>query len=423
MPWRQAVFIFILFIITFTLLFVATKLYKEAFAQKTDADVFATNVLQHSLWFKNKLRLFKYDAKLWRSVAALLNEPSLRSRFTDSNNVSVIADPYDAERIWKNSKRLVDAPKGYFVILNDLAKAVADPQCSYNFGGKRVGFLDRSDELLLRAILKGYRIPESAVQIEQVHMERWDKLTEELKRLDAIVCYIIPGSAFHKMLQMQDISVRGFRNLDVNRIRLFYPYVTLEEVNLPTVLQDVPGSSLRIMAKERDTSILSMQMRVIRLASDSTEGFVSRLTIPVDSVDPTYSCVGDSSVESKALCESKYDVIGIPKSVETTWDHPCIQDTDCPFYKANKNYSNKRGGCDKDGFCEFPIGIRRVGYRKFDDQGPYTPFCYQCKTPNDPNCCKSQENSWGLLSPDYAFANDTEERKRRGMTKLTVDSL
>lgn len=424
MSWTRHVgFVLIIFVTLFTLLFVATKFYRESFADKNDPDVFATNVLQHSIWYKNKLRLFKYDVHRWDAIAPLLNEPSLRSKFTDNPSVSIIADPYDAHRIWKGSKKLKDAPKGYFVVLNDLAKAVRDSQCSYNFGGKRVGFLDRSDELLLRSILKGYRIPESAVQIEQIPIEKWNHLDKELQRLDAIVCYIIPGSAFHKLLQIQDISVRGFRNIDVNRIRLFYPYVKLEEVNLPTVLLDVPGSALRIMAKERDTSLLSMQMQVIQLESGDSEGFVSRIEIPDTAEDPTYRCVGDPSIESQVLCESAFDVMGMPKREQTVWDRPCIKNKDCPFFQANKNYRNKRGGCNQDGYCEFPVGIRRLGYRKYDDQGPNAPFCYQCKTPEDPNCCKNQRHAWSLVSPDYAFANDTKERKRRGMTKTTVDSL
>lgn len=418
-----AMFTLLLFSIMIFLLFVATKFRKESFVESEEPDVFATNVLQHSIWYEKKLRLFKYDMQRWNTVAPLLNEPSLRSKFTDNATVVMIADPYDAERIWKGTRRLQDAPKGYFVILNDLQKAVQDSQCSYNFAGKRIGFLDRSDELLLRAILKGYRIPPSAVEIEQVPIERWNNLTEELKRLDAIVCYIIPGSAFHKLLQMQDLSVRGFRNVDVNRIRLFYPYVSIEEVNLPTVLLDVPGSSMRFMAKERDTVAFTMQMRVLEMAAGDTEGFVSRLDLPDTAIDPTYRCVGDLTIENQTLCDSSYDVIGLPKRKETVWDHPCLEDTDCPFYKANKNYRNKRGGCDKDGYCEFPIGIRRIGYRKYDDKGPYAPFCYQCMTPEDPQCCEKQKHAWSLVSPDYAFANDTKQRKKRGMTKLTVDSL
>lgn len=424
MPSRHVLFIIVLLIVTIFLLFVATKFRKESFAEKPKPDVFATNVLQHSLWYKKKLRLFKYNILNWKAVAPLLNEPSLRSKFSENDKVLMIADPYDADRIWKGSKKIQDAPKGYFVILNDLGKAVRDLQCSYNLAGKRIGVMDRSDELFLRAMLKGYRIPDSQVHIEQVPIDRWDYLQEELKRLDAIVCYLIPGSAFHKLLQTQEVSVRGFRNVDVERIRLFYPYVTLEEVNLPTVLNDVPGSELRIMAKERETSLLSMKMRVIQLASgNNTEGFVTRLEIPSSSMDPTYRCVGDPTIESESLCESAFDVMGMPKKYSTTWDRPCVEDSDCPFFKANKNYQNRRGGCDKDGFCEFPIGIKRIGYRKYDDQGPYAPFCYQCKVPEDPECCESQKHSWTLVSPDYAFANDTVERKRRGMTKTTVDTL
>lgn len=49
------------------------------------------------------------------------------------------------------------------------------------------------------------------------------------------------------------------------------------------------------------------------------------------------------------------------------WDAPCVKNTDCPFYKANKNYPNEFGGCNNDGRCELPVGLSPIGYRMYDD--------------------------------------------------------
>lgn len=383
-------------------------------------DVLTTNPLQFSGTVSN-LRSFGYDMEHWDTIAELIKSKNVQEKLSSSKSKSILADPYDASHVWKVYPKVLDGPKGYFVALVDVAKAI-QLDCSYNFVGKRIGVIDRPDELFVKAIVKGFRLPPEKVHIEQVAVERWGRLEEELKRLDVIVCYLVPGSPFHKLLQSQELSVMGFGKLNADRIRLFYPYVTMEDVTLKTVLLDTPGSALRIMDRENTTSLPSMKMAFLKIV-DIQEGFVTRLEFSEDAFDPSFRCFGDLSIEQKELCESKYDVMGNPKLLRTVWDRPCQKNEDCPFFKANKNYNNSRGGCDKDGFCEFPVGVKRVAYTQYDDKGPFAPFCYQCSDPDDPKCCEKQKGSWALVSPDYAFANDTRARKKAGFKINTVDTL
>ena len=98
------------------------------------------------------------------------------------------------------------------------------------------------------------------------------------------------------------------------------------------------------------------------------------------------------------------------------WDKPCTKNTECPFYKLNKNYPNSRGGCIK-GFCEMPKNIVRVGYKSYLKNNK--PFCYNCNIPNCKGeqcftCCDQQKNRRKypyLKSPDYIFSNDHSDRK------------
>lgn len=93
------------------------------------------------------------------------------------------------------------------------------------------------------------------------------------------------------------------------------------------------------------------------------------------------------------------------------WDNPCKKNTDCPFYKANKNYDNNRGGCI-DGFCEMPLNLKRVGYKSYDKTDK--PFCNNCDLDNCLGtdcytCCDLQSNKNkypNLKTPDYSFEND-----------------
>jgi len=98
------------------------------------------------------------------------------------------------------------------------------------------------------------------------------------------------------------------------------------------------------------------------------------------------------------------------------WDSPCQVDNDCPFYKANKNYTNEFGKCDKEtGSCEMPLGIIPIGFTKY---GKLEPNCYNCDiTSKDSKCCRTQindikEGSVNYKSPDYIFSNDESSRKK-----------
>ena len=115
------------------------------------------------------------------------------------------------------------------------------------------------------------------------------------------------------------------------------------------------------------------------------------------------------------------------------WDAPCQVNSDCPFYRANKNYPNEFGKCDKEtGQCEMPLGIVPIGYTKY---GRTEPDCYNCESidisSKDNKCCGKQdelikngngngngngnENGNGKVnykSPDYIFKDDETYRQQ-----------
>lgn len=144
---------------------------------------------------------------------------------------------------------------------------------------------------------------------------------------------------------------------------------------------------------------------------------------------------------NKTNCESQYDNYGRlkPKGV---WDRPCLDDNECIFYQANKNYPNKYGYCNKDtGFCQMPKGMKNLSFHHYTPYGPkvsktlkeqnivgapehrFKPLCYNCKSVNKSGkwlsmtkldtCCEEQKDRKKypyLKGPDYAFRNDFNER-------------
>ena len=123
--------------------------------------------------------------------------------------------------------------------------------------------------------------------------------------------------------------------------------------------------------------------------------------------------------ENKMHCESYHsniDQIGI-------WDGPCQINDECPFYQSNKNYKNEFGGCNL-GYCEMPLGVTRIGYKKYTKDEPY---CYNCPEGSDSKCCQQQyldskKDENRILSPDLIFIgdceNDSQYRKDPNNMKL-----
>lgn len=119
----------------------------------------------------------------------------------------------------------------------------------------------------------------------------------------------------------------------------------------------------------------------------------------------SYQCYG-STGEDYYNCISNLDIMNRHKK-EGIWDRPCYSNKECPFYKANKNYTNNRGGCI-NGFCEMPLNIKSLTYRHYNKLTK--PFCYNCKN-NTNLCCETQmKENPRLLSPDYTFVGDKIER-------------
>ena len=137
-------------------------------------------------------------------------------------------------------------------------------------------------------------------------------------------------------------------------------------------------------------------------------------TIPVlneTEFEPLYSCYQDNTILIQSECVDTVDKVGNPKPVYN-WDRPCKINTECPFYLSNKNYPNERGGCNS-GYCEFPVGLKRKSYRKYDETitDSNYPRCHGCDINNDKECCDKQLNNPKYKTPDYKFKNDIDDRR------------
>lgn len=125
-----------------------------------------------------------------------------------------------------------------------------------------------------------------------------------------------------------------------------------------------------------------------------------------------FKCYGKYAI-NKNDCQAVYDSVGNKNKQIGIWDKQCNKDSDCPFYKANKNYPNNFGGC-KNFQCVMPLGIKNRGptkYMNIDEA-----ICNGCK--QGVHCCASQKNRKlypKLKSPDYRFLNDEQARANNSL--------
>lgn len=366
-----------------------------------------------------------YNSNKWNSIVSYLNRNNSRNLIDLYNNssivpvvypfsqVGVIMDTFQKTQInTQLNYTTTAAPQGYFIAFSSPQFAMT-MDCSLDLENKNIGYFNHIDGVFIDAVLNGHRILKDSVNKVLINESDVSVLSELLNRniIDICMTYIIPGSDFHKTLLKQRITFMGFSNMDIARVTLFYPGLTMQNnINIRQTFLDLPqpnnidANTATVTNKENITNLPTVsQILYMFTPSRAIETFITRLELPNTYLDPTYSCYGDLTDTIKASCESPYDILGKPKKRTTTWDHPCTVDTDCPYYQANKNYPNTRGGCTDTGVCELPIGVKRVSYRKYDDVGIYAPYCYGCDA-YDTTCCEQQQK------PDYAFANDTNDR-------------
>ena len=341
------------------------------------------------------------------------------------SQIGVIVNSYELAQIKTqlNYKKF-NSKKGYFIAFTTPQKAM-DFTCSIDLVNKNIGYFGYTDEVFIDAILNGHRIDIYSVKKTFIKQQDISVLNAYMNNIDICITYIIPGSDFHKTLLKQRITFMGFSDMDIARVQLFYPGITMtNSINITNTFLDLPppndvsNNTATVTQKENITNLPTMILTMLlftptkienftnydsQLKPETPETFITRLKLPDTYLDPTYSCYGDITENIKALCDSPYDIYGKPKTRNTTWDHPCIVDSDCPYFQANKNYPNTRGGCMDSGVCELPIGVKRVSYRKYDDKDINAPFCYGCDA-YDTTCCSKKKY------PDYAFVNDTNDR-------------
>lgn len=396
--------------------------YRESFESQDNRNkILTSNRLNYEQLYPNQL--LSIVNKAWNFVLFRLNTSRPLDIFGSPQQV--IIDPLDYLNYAKQYPFQELKPGYFFVFTSPNNKD--DFQCGFDMSSKKIGFFDRPEQKFIESILFGYR---QTAKLVELPLDKINKLDTIWSDVDLLVLYIMPNSPYLSLIQKQELILLDISNISIDRLKITRPYYELIQLTKT----DFFNLDNRIVTPNDIITTIAMPMYLINLVQPPatveipvtvpiSEPFITRLETSAEFKDPKFMCIGNPDATSKFQCDSPYTDQGEPKVTHNLWDKPCKEDTDCPYYRANKNYVNDFGRCMPDGKCQMPIGTMRIGYTKVYNKPPYSPFCYQCRNPNDELCCEDQSvlvarGQTRLKSPDYAFPGDTELRQLNKLPTL-----
>ena len=339
----------------------------------------------------------------------------------DKANIQLLIDPYINYYIFNNKADNSIYKEGIFVCISN--NIIRKDECIWDLRGKVIAYVYMSDYLFIQALIKGYNLDIDNIYLKKINMT---DLNTTDKRFDYLFTYMVLNSEYMNYICNLKYYINGLKDVDINRIKAYYPFIkenynTLKyyyskSVDTKSESEERINSN-NIYLSSENSLLPIMRYNII----SSVENFITRLEMPADYIEAIkedydksnkggfYGCYGNNEIKNKFECDSYYKIDGTPKQYYSLWDKRCETDSECPYYKSNSNYINNRGGCIKSGFCEFPVGVKRLGFTKYTDVNLNAPLCYNCK---------DDDNGGDIKKPDYVFENDFEDRKKNNLNTI-----
>jgi hypothetical protein len=355
-----------------------------------------------------------------------------------TDDYKLLIDPYINKYILNNKLSNTEVFKdGIFVCLSPTRFGIE--QCIWDFANKVVAYVYMSDYLFIQALIKAYRQDIKSIRLRKIKLE---DLKRSDKQFDYLITYVVIGSEYMAILKYSKYFISGLKDMDISRIKAFYPVIKANYESVRFYFNKDTDNTDNT-EDTRDTTYdlyLSKDKMLLPIMNydivNNIENFITRLEMPKDYLEVidesyggntefgssgSYGCYGNNKIVNKFECDSYYTKEGNPKDYYSIWDKKCATNEECPYYKKNTRYENSRGGCI-NGNCEFPVGVKKIGFTKYNDEEYNRPHCYNCQDTTDLNCCaniKEFQDKNGIgINNDYVFENDTEDRKLNNLNTI-----
>ena len=260
-----------------------------------------------------------------------------------------------------------------------ISKNQLQGNCTHSLNDKKIGYISDIDKNFIRSIENGYRI-------KARELIKLNPIVPSFNSVDFAVISIkndIDTTLF-KAISDKNLFIYTFDTIELKRINLFMDSeIKFNKINLKKFWKfnnnliikynhsvDVPV----VENNKADVSVVENNKADVQIVKNKEE-FITRLKRDPEIEDPEYHCYGNDKLLNKKLCNAELDPFGNKKKKISIWDRPCKKDEECDFYGKNKKYQIDGGKCINK-YCELPIGVRRLSYRKYDDKGINAPFCH-----------------------------------------------
>lgn len=353
-----------------------------------------------------------------------------------TDKFKLLIDPYISKFILNNTIEVNSSYKdGIFVCLSNTR--LGKEKCIWDFNGKTIAYIYMSDYLFIQAIIKAYRQDITKIKLKNIKLE---DLKSIRRQFDYLFTYVVLDSEYMKLLKYSRYYINGLTDFDISRLIIFYPVIKYNYNKIRYYFNKYDkDTTFDIFLNNDNVLIPIMNYDIIKNIefSQLRENFITRLELPRDYLQPVdrnysnkndanindilnkgiYACYGNNNITRKYECVSYYTKEGRDKNYYSIWDKKCSSNVECPYYKANTKYDNDRGGCI-NGYCELPVGVKRIGFTKYNDSNYNQPFCYECQDTTDLNCCGNIKNKKNPYKNDFVFEDDSDYRKRSNLNTI-----
>ena len=346
-----------------------------------------------------------------------------------TDDYKLLIDPYINKYILNNKLSNTNIYKdGIFICMSPTRFGIE--QCIWDFTNKVVAYVYMSDYIFIQALIKAYRQNIKNIRLRKIKLE---DLNSTNKQFDYLFTYVVIGSEYMEKLKYSKYFISGLKDMDISRIKAFYPVIKANYESVRFYFNKDTEDTTYDLYLNNDKMLLPIMNYDI---VDNIENFITRLEMPKDYLEAidesyegssssgnsgNYGCYGNNKIVNKFECDSYYTKEGNPKDYYSIWDKKCATNEECPYYKKNTRYENSRGGCIK-GNCEFPVGVKKIGYTKYNDEEYNRALCYNCQDTTDLNCCANikefQDKNGVGINNDYVFENDTEDRNKNNLNTI-----
>jgi hypothetical protein len=353
-----------------------------------------------------------------------------------TDDYKLLIDPYINKYILNNKLSNTEVFKdGIFICMSPTRFGIE--QCIWDFTNKVVAYVYMSDYLFIQALIKAYRQDIKSIRLRKIKLE---DLNSTNKQFDYLFTYVVIGSEYMEKLKYSKYFISGLKDMDISRIKVFYPVIKANYESVRFYFnKDTENTSYDLYLSNDKMLLPIMNYDIV----NNIENFITRLEMPKDYLEAidesyegdggsgssgssgNYGCYGNNKIVNKFECDSYYTKEGNPKDYYSIWDKKCATNEECPYYKKNTRYENSRGGCI-NGNCEFPVGVKKIGYTKYNDEDYNRALCYNCQDTTDLSCCanikelqdkNANANDVGINN-DYVFENDREDRKKNNLNTI-----